>query len=102
MLAKMLLLSYAIASSFSPTQSLSQSEWDVLANESNVIVVGVVEKYLLVIRRDKMESTVTPLPNGDKRIELANPNDYVVGRLIQIRVQEILKNDGKVKTKGIV
>lgn len=102
MFAAMLLLSYAITSSFSPVQSPSPPSWDILANESNAIIVGVVEKTSSVIRRDKMVSTSKPLPNGNIRVELPDPRNYVVGHVVQIRVEEILKNDGKVKTKGIV
>jgi hypothetical protein len=102
MFATMLLLSYGVISSFGITQSPGPPSWDILANESSVVVVGVREKELVVVRRDKMVSNVKPLPNGNKIIEIPNPNDYVVGHIIQIRVQEILKSDGKVKAKGIV
>lgn len=102
MLATIILLSYAITSSFTLMQSLSRPGWDILATESRVIIVGVVEKKSLVIRRDKMVSTVKPLPDGKKIVELTNPDDYIVGHLIRLRVQEILKNDGRVKSRGIV
>lgn len=102
MLTTIILLSYAITSSFSPTQSPSRPGWDILAAESSVIIVGVVEKYQSVIRRDKMVSTVKQLPDGQKNVEIPNPNNYIVGHLISVRVQEILKDNGRVKTQGIV
>jgi hypothetical protein len=102
MLATIALLSYAITSSFGPTQSPGRPDWDILAAESSVIIVGVIEKYQSVIRRDKMASTVKQLPDGKKIAELPNPDNYVVGHLIRLRVQEILKNDGRVKSRGIV
>lgn len=91
MLATISLLIYALTYSFSSTQSLSRPGWDTLAKESSVIIVGVVEKYQSVIRRDKMASRVKQLPDEKKNVELPNPDDYVVGHLIRLRVQEILK-----------
>ena len=102
MLATTILLIYALTSSLSMTQSPGRPGWDTMAKESSVIVVGVVEKYQSIIRRDKMASTVKQLPDGNKIAELPNPDNYVVGHLVRLRVQEILKNDGMVKSRGIV
>jgi hypothetical protein len=104
MLATIALLSYAITStsSFGPIQSPGRPDWDILAAESSVIIVGVVENYQSVIRRDRMGSDVKQLPNGQKIVELPNPDNYSVGHLISIRIQEILKNNGRVKTQGVV
>lgn len=101
MFAQMILLGYAITSSFTPIQSVSLPP-SVLTNESSVVIVGVVEKTSWVVRRDKMVSTVERLPDGKQRVGIPKPEDYVVGDLARIRVHEVLKNDGRVKTKGIV
>ena len=62
MLATIALLSYAITSSFGPTQSPGPPGWDVLAQESSMVVVGGVEGKSWVVRKGRMSSSGNVLP----------------------------------------
>ncbi len=49
-----------------------------------------------------MASAVKPLPDGKKIFEETNPDNCVVGHFVRLSVQDTLKNDGRVKSGGIV
>jgi len=76
--------------------------WPELAAKSPAAVVGVIDDVSLVLRSDREISKPKPLPNGQVRVELQNPADYVLGRLARIKIVEVIKDDGKVKVDRIV
>ena len=51
---------------------------------------------------DKMTSGAKQLPNGNVQMELSNPADYLVGRVIQMHVAEIVKGDVNKKTYSMI
>ena len=76
-------------------QSLALPSWDVLADESTVVVTGdVVEGQAWVISpEEKAKAEVTP----DGKPTLPNPSKFVLGIVGRVRVKEVFKSDGKVK-----
>jgi hypothetical protein len=77
-------------------------DWAALANDSTAIVVGVAEKQMAVVHADKMGTRPKQLPNGKVIAELPDRADYVEGRVVQIRIVEVLKRDAKVKVHGTI
>jgi hypothetical protein len=71
--------------------------WQELATTSSLVVIGIIDESSLVIRPDKEVSKAKPLPNGQVIVELQNPADYVMGRLVRLRVKEVIKQNGTVK-----
>lgn len=102
MFRTMVLVDILLLCSFGFAQSPSRPEWRVLADDSTVILVGVVVGESQVVRRDQMITTEKPLPDGKVIVELANPSRYVVGRIFRLRVDELIKNNGKIKTSETV
>lgn len=100
MLVKLILYSLSLTNSIGLVQSPSQPSWQYLCQESNVVVVGVVENKTWVVRRDKMVNAVRPLPGGKVEVQIQNPADYVVGSIFTMRVDEVIKKDKKAKTGG--
>jgi len=78
------------------------ADWAALASDSTAIIVGIAEKEFLVVNPRKMATRTSPLPNGRVLVELPKRDDYVQGRLIRIRIVEVLKRDAKVKVHGVV
>ncbi|HXG91300.1 MAG TPA: hypothetical protein VNN73_02895 [Blastocatellia bacterium] len=68
-----------------------------MCQESALIVTGVVESSSWVVHPDKMETTSTPLPNGNVRLKLPNPVEFVVGSIYRVNVEEVIKKYGKIK-----
>ncbi len=78
-------------------QTAGRASWKDIAVQSSSAVTGYIENQMLVVRRDKMLTT------SDKGIvNLPNPKDYVVGNIIQLRLERIVKNDGLLKAGGVV
>lgn len=73
-----------------------------LADQSSVVVVGVVEATQWVIRPDRRRSKTTPLAGGRQIVELQDPSEYMVGRIARLRVSEVLKGGAKVKAGSVV
>lgn len=67
-------------------QSPGRHNWTQLAEKSAKVIIGVVESDSLVIRRDKMLTTSTKTAKVEKIANLPNPNDYVVGHSIRVRI----------------
>src|SRR5215208_8532882 len=76
--------------------------WDVLAQESSTVLVGVVESKSWVVRKDRMSSSIKVLPDGTVEGDLPNPRDYVVGNLYRLHVEQVLKINKKVMTASRV
>jgi hypothetical protein len=72
-------------------QTHSREYWKVLADDSQAVVVGIVEEDYRVIRPEKYK----PNPDG------SSPTDaeIYIGRVFRVRVLEKLK--GKIKTEKI-
>jgi hypothetical protein len=71
--------------------------WQELATTSSLVVIGTIDESSLVIRPDKEISKPKPQPNGQVIVELQNPADYILGRLVRLRVKEVIKQNGTVK-----
>jgi hypothetical protein len=71
--------------------------WQELATTSSLVVIGIIDESSLVIRPDKEVSKAKPLSNGQVIVELQNPADYILGRLVRLRVKEVIKQNGTVK-----
>jgi hypothetical protein len=67
-----------------------------LAQESAVVAAGNIEEVTWVVRPDKM----VPTMRGNVA-QLPDPSDFVVGRVARMRIDEVLKNNGKL-AKGTV
>jgi hypothetical protein len=77
-------------------------DWAALANQSSTVVVGIAEKQMVVVHPDKMVTRSNPLPDGKVHVELPNRADYAEGRVVRIRVVEVLKRDVKVRAHGVI
>jgi hypothetical protein len=42
------------------------------------------------------------LPDGKVLVELPDRSDYIEGRVVQVRIVEVLKRDAKVKAHGVI
>jgi hypothetical protein len=76
--------------------------WPELAAKSTAAVVCVIDDVSLVLRSDREISKAKPLPNGQTRVELQNPAEYVLGRLARVKITEVIKDDGNVKVDRTV
>jgi hypothetical protein len=72
--------------------------WQELATTSSLVVIGIVDESSLVIRPDREISKAKPLSNGQVIVELQNPADYVLGSLVRLRLKEVIKQNGTVKS----
>ena len=77
-------------------------DWAALAGDSTAIIVGTAEKQLAVVHTDKMATRSRQLPDGKVLVELPNRSDYIEGRVVRIRIAEVLKRDAKVKAHGVI
>jgi hypothetical protein len=77
-------------------------DWAALASDSTAIIVGTAEKQFAVVHADKMQTRSKPLPDGKVLVELPDRSDYMEGRVVRIRIAEVLKRDGKVKAHGVI
>ncbi len=77
-----------------------------LAAASAPVIIGVVEEsWQTIIRPDKLPKSgpVRPQPNGTYIVELPKgPFDYLVGYIVRVRVQEVLKRDQWVRANQII
>lgn len=89
-----LLLGGSICLSQTPAVTPS---WQELSTKSSLVVIGTINESSLVIRPDKEVSKPKPLSNGQVIVELQDPADYVLGRLVRLRVKEVIKQNGTVK-----
>ncbi len=80
-------------------QSPGRQEWTPLVKNSSDAVVGLVESVDLVIRRDKIPLTSGRGAKGEKIATLANPNEYIIGRLVHLRVEKLIKDSGHIKAQ---
>ena len=77
-------------------------DWAAFANDSTAIIVGTAEKQFAVVHADKMHTRSKPLPDGKVLVELPDRSDYMEGRVVQIRIAEVLKRDAKIKAHGVI
>jgi hypothetical protein len=68
-----------------------------LVKVSAVIVAGNVEEEWQLIRPKKAISQETPLKDGGVLVTFPNPEEYVVGRVVRLRIDEVLKPYKKLK-----
>ena len=79
-------------------QTPTDSEWDKLAKESDLVLIGVVNNVAWIEQQDmNYPATTKSFPNEDQLVKLRRPSEFVVGRSVQIKVQELIKKNGKVK-----
>jgi hypothetical protein len=78
------------------------TDWGQLAQDSRGVVVAVAEETSLVINGDKEISKARRTANGQVLVELQNPADYVVGRLVRLRVKEVVKPDVGVRVGSFI
>ena len=90
-----LLLGGSICLSQTPAVTPS---WQERATTSSLVVIGIIDESSLVIRPDKEVSETKPLSNGQVIVELQNPADYVLGSLVRLRLKEVIKQNGTVKS----
>jgi len=93
------LLSGSICLSQTPVVTPS---WQELATTSSLVVIGIVDESSLVIRPDREISKAKPLSNGQVIVELQNPADYVLGSLVRLRLKEVIKQNGTVKSSETI
>lgn len=93
MLRVIALLFLALTSSNIQAQSSAPSEWGNTARESSAVIVGTADEVVWVVRPDKMAATMS----GNTVVELPNPSEFVVGRVVRMRVNEVIKGAGVVK-----
>src|SRR5262249_16843087 len=101
MLSTICLLCFACVAGGGQLTGNSQ-DWAALASSSTTIIVGVAENQLAGMHPDKMATKSRPLPDGKVLVELPDRADYVEGRVVRIRIIEVLKRDGKTKVNGVV
>lgn len=83
-------------------QSPGRHDWTQLTEKSTKVIIGVVEADLLVIRRDKMLTTATKTSKGKKIASLPNPNDYVIGHSIRVRIENLIKSNNRPSEKDFI
>lgn len=83
-------------------QTASNANWARVGETSNAVIVGTVEDISLVLNPDKEISTMKTRRDGTTVIEFQNPADYILGRVVRIRVNEIVKPDGTIKIGGTI
>ena len=93
MLRVIALLFLALTSSNIQAQSSAPSEWGNTARESSAVIVGTADEVVWVVRPDKMAATMS----GNTVVELPNPSEFVVRRVVRMRVNEVIKGAGVVK-----
>jgi hypothetical protein len=79
-----------------PSSACRESGGDVV-KESAVIVVGKVQEEWELIFPKKAISQETPLKDGQVLFTLPNPAEYVVGRIVRLRIDEVIKPYKKLK-----
>jgi hypothetical protein len=77
-------------------------DWADLAKESSTVIVGIAEEQLTVVHPDKMVTRSKQLPDGKVLVELPDRADYAVGRIVRLRVVDVLKRDAKVRPHGVI
>ena len=103
MLSFALMVSLALsAAAGTPQGPRLNTDWGQLAHNSRAVVVAVAEETSPVINGDKEISKARKTANGQVLVELQNPADYMVGRLVRLRVKEVLKSDVGVKVGGFI
>lgn len=83
-------------------QSPGRQGWASLAEKSSNAVVGLVESESLIIRRDRIPLSSEKGPKGEKIATLANPKDYVVGRLVYLRIEKLIKKSGNLNDMATI
>lgn len=76
-------------------QSPGTSDIKVLAKDSSTIVIGSVQEAVWVVNHEKMMNATRPATSGEFR--LADPNEFVIGRMYRLRVSEVIKANDPIK-----
>lgn len=97
MIVKSVTASALLLCSLAFAQTPSRPAWNVMGQESALIVTGVVESKAWIVHPDKMETAETPLPNGNVAVQLPNPAEYVVGSIFRVNVEQVIKKQGKIE-----
>ena len=63
----------------------------------SVVVIGVVSGTSALVRVDKLTANARTLPNGDRIAELPKPSEYYLGTIYQVRVNEIIKGNKRIR-----
>ena len=80
----------ALSYSIGQPQSVGIMDRRNLIKDSPVIVTGVVQGEWWVVNQGKMN-------NALKRPTLPNPADYVVGRIVRLRVDDVVRRERRIK-----
>ncbi|MGE0883784.1 MAG: hypothetical protein AB7P14_09590 [Blastocatellales bacterium] len=83
-------------------QSPSRQGWSQLAEKSTSIILGLAESENLVIRRDKINLKPSSVSKDKKTVQLPNPSDYIIGRIVRIRVNNLVKNNDRLSANSII
>lgn len=82
-------------------QTPYRSPWHVLAPKSSVVIVGTVESTVIVVHPEK-GGGIEILPDGQQRVRLPDYDEYIAGHIYKLRVDEVIKGDGKVMLEDTV
>jgi hypothetical protein len=82
--------------------SATSPNWAALASDSTAVIVGIAERQMAVVHTDRIVTHSKALPDGKVLVELPNRADYMEGRVVRIRVIEVLKRDARVKAHGVI
>src|SRR5262245_24835078 len=76
-------------------QYANPDEWRSMAARSPLIIRGTIESESMLVRKDKITATSTPLPDGRLELHLPRAEDYMVGRLFRLRIDEVIKRSSR-------
>jgi hypothetical protein len=74
-----------------------QPDWRAMSQESSLVIVGVVEDFQRVVLPEKITATSIPRGDGTFQAVFADPKDYERGAVVRIRIEEVIKGNGKIK-----
>lgn len=98
----LILLVFFFAGTVGKPQSLSRPRWEDLVKKSSIIVIATEKEESWIVCKDKMKVAETPLANGNIRLHVPWPKDYVVSRLVRLRIDEILKSRSGIRVSDTI
>lgn len=94
MFRKIIFLNFVLIYVVAQAQIPNRPDWHILGEESSLVVSGVVlEEKLWIIDPEKRRSDERNIPN---------PVDFVIGRVIRLRVEDVIKNDDQTKAGNTI
>ena len=80
-------------------QSGHEQQWSLLAEKSNLLIVGTVEEILPIIRRDKMIAASKKSP---EELRTLHSDDFFAGYMIRVRLDRQIKNDSRTLLNKVI